>query len=45
MVKLKYRKYRFVSNWCEHIMLWLEFETIFADIPCEKPTITGLVIY
>ena len=32
MVKLKYRKYRFVSNWWEYNMLWLGLGVILADI-------------
>jgi hypothetical protein len=45
MVKLKYRKYEFVSNWWEYYMLWLEPETFFADITWKKPNITQLAIY
>jgi hypothetical protein len=44
MVKLKYRKYWFVSNRCEYNILWLGLEAIFADIPCQKLNITELVI-
>jgi len=44
MVKLKYRKYRFVSNRCEYNMLRLGLEMIIADIPCQKQNITELVI-
>jgi len=44
MVKFKYRKYRFVSNWWEYNMLWLGLEAIFADIPCLKPNITEPLI-
>ena len=44
MVRLKYRKYGLVSNGREYNMLWLGLETIIADIPCQKPNITELVI-
>jgi len=45
MVKLKYRKYEFVSNWWEYNILGLGLRAIFADIPCQKPNINDLVIY
>jgi hypothetical protein len=44
MMRLKYRKYRFVSNWWEYNMLWLGLEAIFADISYQKPNITLVVI-
>ena len=36
MVKLKYRKYGFVSNGGEYNMLWCGTEMDFADIPYES---------
>ena len=44
MVKLKYRKYEYVSNQTEYYMLWLGVEVFFTDIPWQKPNITELVI-
>jgi len=44
MVKLKYRKYEFVSNWLKHNMLWCGNKMDIADISCQKPNITQLVI-
>jgi hypothetical protein len=44
MVKLKYRKYLFVSNWREYNMLWLGLEVIIADIHYQKPNITETAI-
>ena len=44
IVKLKYRKYQFVSNWWKYNMLWLGLEVIFSDILCQKPNITQVAI-
>jgi len=44
MVKLKYRKYEYVSNHREYYMLWLGLEVDFADISCQKPNINLVVI-
>jgi hypothetical protein len=44
MVKLKYRKYDFVSNQRDHNIWWLGTEVDFADIPCQKPNITQVAI-
>jgi hypothetical protein len=35
-MKLKYRKYEFVSNVLEQNMLWLKQRVIFADIPVKN---------
>ena len=44
-MKLKYRKYWFVSNRGLYNMLWFGLEVIFAYIPYQKPNITQLPIY
>jgi len=44
MVKLKYSKYLFVSNWWEYYMLWPGLEVFIADMPYQKPNITPVVI-
>jgi hypothetical protein len=44
MVKLKYRKYDFVSNFGVYHMLWLGLKAIFADILYQKPNIMQVKI-
>jgi len=45
MVKLKYRKYDFVSNQRVYNMLWMEPKVIFTDITRQKPNITQVAIH
>ena len=45
MVKLKYRKYDFVSNYGMYNMLWLDLLAIFADITWQKPNINEVQVY
>jgi hypothetical protein len=43
-MKGKYPKYNFVSNLKVYNILWCGSKVDFADISCEKPNITQLVI-
>jgi hypothetical protein len=45
MVKLKYRKYGFMSNWGgAYNIMWWGIKVDFADIPWQKPNITEVAI-